>query len=72
MTSFMSFTFRQSNNKELMSRLIESQYEVTDTFSYYLSLRKPDHSTGVHFLIPSTGFKSNATSLSKLQKVRLI
>ncbi|KAH1012346.1 ARF GTPase-activating protein Git [Dendroctonus ponderosae] len=60
---------RQSNNKELMSRLTESQYEVTDTFSFYLSLRKPDHSTGVHFLIPPTGFKSNPASLAKLQKL---
>ncbi|XP_030764159.1 ARF GTPase-activating protein GIT2 [Sitophilus oryzae] len=60
---------RQLNNKELMNRLIESQYEVTDLFSYYLSLRKPEHSTGVHFLIPSTGFKSNPASLAKLQKL---
>ncbi|XP_076265367.1 ARF GTPase-activating protein GIT1 isoform X1 [Rhynchophorus ferrugineus] len=60
---------RQTNNKELMNRLIESQYEVTDSFSYYLSLKKPDHCNGVHFLIPSTGFKSNTASLAKLQKL---
>lgn len=60
---------RQFNNKELMNRIIESQYEVTDSFSFYLSLRKPDHSTGVHFLIPPTGFKSNSTSLAKLQQL---
>ncbi|CAG9761138.1 unnamed protein product [Ceutorhynchus assimilis] len=60
---------RQYNNKELMSRLIESQYEVTDSFSYYLALRKPDHAAGVHFWIPATGFKSNPASLSKLQKL---
>ncbi|XP_066152065.1 ARF GTPase-activating protein Git [Euwallacea fornicatus] len=61
---------RQANNKDMMSRLIESLYEVTDMFSYYLSLRKPDHSTGVHFLMPSAGFKSNPASLAKLQKLQ--
>lgn len=55
-----------------MNRLTESYYEVTDTFSYYLSLHKPDHNTGIHFHIPQTGFKSNSVSLSKLQKVKLI
>ncbi|KAL1494896.1 hypothetical protein ABEB36_010410 [Hypothenemus hampei] len=60
---------KQFNNKELTSRLIESQYEVTDTLSHYLSMRKPDHSTGVRFLIPSSGFKSNTASLVKLQKL---
>uniref|UniRef100_V5GWK4 ARF GTPase-activating protein GIT2 n=1 Tax=Anoplophora glabripennis TaxID=217634 RepID=V5GWK4_ANOGL len=60
---------RSQPNKDLANRLIESQYEVTDTFSYYLSLRKPDHTSGVHFHIPQSGFKSNATSLSKLQKL---
>ncbi|CAH1112515.1 unnamed protein product [Psylliodes chrysocephalus] len=56
-------------NKDLANRLVESQYEVTDTFSYYLSLRKPDHINGNHFYIPQTGFKSNALSLTKLQKL---
>lgn len=53
----------------MLNRLIESHYEVTDTFSYYLSLHKPDHNNGIHFHIPQTGFKSNSVSLSKLQKV---
>ncbi|XP_056640108.1 ARF GTPase-activating protein Git [Diorhabda sublineata] len=56
-------------NKDMMNRLIESQYEVTDTFSYYLSLKKPDHTAGIHFFIPQTGFKSNTQSLTKLQKL---
>ncbi|KAJ8960016.1 hypothetical protein NQ318_009452 [Aromia moschata] len=63
------FYFMLYSNKDLTSRLIESQYEVTDTFSYYLSLRKPDHANGIHFHIPQTGFKSNASSLAKLQKL---
>ncbi|KAG5880540.1 hypothetical protein JTB14_026773 [Gonioctena quinquepunctata] len=56
-------------DKDLANRLIESQYEVTDTFSYYLALRKPDHSSDIHFYIPQTGFKSNSMSLAKLQKL---
>lgn len=60
---------RKQSSKELLNRLIENQYEVTDTFSYYLSLRKPDHNTGTHFYIPPSGFKSNSVSLAKLQKV---
>ncbi|CAH1969209.1 unnamed protein product [Acanthoscelides obtectus] len=60
---------RKFNNRDLLSRLIENQYEVTDTFSYYLSLHKPDHNSGMHFYIPQTGFKSNSVCLSKLQKI---
>ncbi|XP_023014310.1 ARF GTPase-activating protein GIT1 [Leptinotarsa decemlineata] len=56
-------------DKDLVSRLIDNQYEVTDTFSYYLALRKPDHSNDIHFFIPQTGFKSNSVSLAKLQKL---
>ncbi|CAG9861800.1 unnamed protein product [Phyllotreta striolata] len=56
-------------NKDLVNRLVENQYEVTDTFSYYLSRKKPDHTNGVHFYIPQAGFKSNPQSLSKLQKL---
>ncbi|XP_028138222.1 ARF GTPase-activating protein Git [Diabrotica virgifera virgifera] len=60
---------RALTNKDLINRLTDSQYEVTDTFSYYLSLRKPDHTNGIHFYIPQTGFKSNSQSLTKLQKL---
>ncbi|CAG9821959.1 unnamed protein product [Phaedon cochleariae] len=56
-------------DKDLLKRLIDSQYEVTDTFIHYLSLRKPDHSNGIHFFIPQTGLKSNSASLTKLRKL---
>ncbi|KAK9889806.1 hypothetical protein WA026_007178 [Henosepilachna vigintioctopunctata] len=61
--------FAKNNvNKEIYNRLLESQYEVTDSFSYYLSMRKPDHQSGLHILIPQNGFFSNSASLEKLQK----
>ncbi|CAH0554454.1 unnamed protein product [Brassicogethes aeneus] len=55
--------------KDLAKRLQEAQYDVTDTFSNYLCMKKPDHGAGIHFLIPPIGFKSNPTSLAKLQKL---
>lgn len=63
--------FRSIANKDIYNRLLESQYEVTDSFSYYLTVRKPDHQAGVHILIPQNGFYSNSVSLDKLQKVSL-
>lgn len=33
-------------------RLLEATYEVTDRLSYFLTGKKPDHSTGNHLLIP--------------------
>lgn len=61
--------FRQNVNKDVLNRLIESQYEVTDAFIQYLTYRKPDHQNGIHFIIPPGGFESNPASLTKLQKV---
>ncbi|XP_045475024.1 ARF GTPase-activating protein Git-like [Harmonia axyridis] len=62
--------YAKSNaNKEVYNRLLESQFEVTDSFSFYLTVRKPDHQGGVHILIPQNGFYSNSASLEKLQKL---
>ncbi|XP_017771782.1 PREDICTED: ARF GTPase-activating protein GIT2 [Nicrophorus vespilloides] len=60
---------RQTVNKTLMQRLIESQFEVTDKFSHYLCYRKPDHSQGVDFLIPTSGARSHPGSMDKLKKL---
>ncbi|KAL3269616.1 hypothetical protein HHI36_008680 [Cryptolaemus montrouzieri] len=60
---------KNNANKEIYNRLLESQYEVSDSFSYYLAMRKPDHQSGVHILIPQNGFFSNSASLEKLQKL---
>jgi G protein-coupled receptor kinase interacting protein 2 len=62
--------FRKNVNKELLNRLIENQYELTDAFIQYLTHRKPDHHNGMHFILPQGGFESNPTSVNKLQKVK--
>lgn len=37
----------------IAQRLIEVQYELTDRLTYYLCGRRPDHQSGVHYLIPT-------------------
>lgn len=59
---------RNTASKEIYNRLLDSQYEVTDCLSYYLTMKKPDHQTGIHLLVPQNGF-SNSASLEKLQKL---
>ena len=55
--------------KHLVSRLIECQYEITDKFTHYLSNTKPDHSMGMHILIPAQGPRSQPRSMENLRKV---
>jgi G protein-coupled receptor kinase interacting protein 2 len=61
---------KKNVNKELLNRLIENQYELTDAFIQYLTHRKPDHHNGMHFILPQGGFESNPTSVNKLQKMK--
>ncbi|KRT81895.1 Ankyrin repeat-containing protein [Oryctes borbonicus] len=56
-------------HKELVNRLIECKYDLTDKFSNYLCLRKPDHQNGVHLLIPQNCPPSNPTIINKLKKL---
>ncbi|XP_071050195.1 ARF GTPase-activating protein Git isoform X2 [Onthophagus taurus] len=60
---------KQKGHKDLMIRLMEMQYEVTDKLSVYLCQRKPDHQNGVHFLIPNNGPKSDQIINNKLKKL---
>lgn len=41
-----------SKNRLISDRLVESMYEVTDRFCYFLTGKKPDHHIGQHFIIP--------------------
>lgn len=41
-----------SKTRLISDRLVESMYEVTDKFSYYLTGKRPDHQNGQHFIIP--------------------
>ncbi|XP_065831543.1 ARF GTPase-activating protein GIT2-like [Oscarella lobularis] len=38
---------------ELADRLIECQYELTDRLTFYVCGRRPDHSSGEHYAVPS-------------------
>ncbi|XP_019868941.1 ARF GTPase-activating protein Git isoform X2 [Aethina tumida] len=60
---------RRLANKDIARRLLESQYEVTDTFSNFLWMKKPDHWNGKHYIDSQFGYYSNATALAKLQKL---
>lgn len=66
---------RHAGHNELAARLQDSLYEVTDKLSMYVTGKRPDHSSGKHFLIPETTNASpqrDTMALSKLQKVSVI
>ncbi len=43
---------RIAGHHQLANRLIESQYELSDRLSFFLSGSKPLHDNGEHYLIP--------------------
>ncbi|KAI6203362.1 Arf-GAP domain-containing protein [Aphelenchoides besseyi] len=43
---------RMEEHYNLAARLEELEFEMTDRLSYFLCGRRPEHSKGVHFLIP--------------------
>ena len=43
---------RSGGFPEMADRLVECQYELTDRLAYFLCSRKPDHTSGPHFIIP--------------------
>ncbi|KAJ8312911.1 hypothetical protein KUTeg_010284 [Tegillarca granosa] len=43
---------RSEGYPDLADRLLECQFELTDRLAYYLCKRKPDHRSGIHFIIP--------------------
>lgn len=63
---------RQHADKDLVNRLVESQYEVTDKFINYLTHRKPDHQNGIHFILPQAGYKTDINAMGKLKKVSCV
>lgn len=60
---------RQCVNKDILSRLIENQYEMTDKFTKYLCNRKPDHGNNQHFFIPQISIPLSPTATEKLRKL---
>lgn len=62
----------EAGYKDIAHRLVESQYELTDRISYYLCERKPDHSSGQHFLIPEMADSIDSNSdVAKAAKRKL-
>lgn len=43
---------KMNKHTAIAERLLEATYEVTDRISYFLTGKKPDHSSGSHLLIP--------------------
>lgn len=67
---FCNYEFsRDGIDKDLVNRLIECKYEVTDRFINYLMHRKPDHQNGIHFMLPQTGYESDKNALDRLKRV---
>lgn len=56
---------RMNNHTTIADRLLEATYEVTDRLSYFLTGKKPDHSTGNHLLIP----EQNGIDISEQLKI---
>lgn len=72
MDSIWSGQNSEAGYKDIAHRLVESQYELTDRISYYLCERKPDHSSGQHFLIPEMADSIDSNSdVAKAAKRKL-
>ena len=63
--------FYYSEGSDIAHRLIECQYELTDTLAYYLCQRKPDHRNGQHFIIPEMSDSMDVTELAKAARKKL-
>ncbi|XP_067932077.1 ARF GTPase-activating protein GIT2-like isoform X2 [Watersipora subatra] len=56
---------------DIAQRLIECQYELTDTLAYYLCSRKPEHRNGHHYIIPEMADSVDVTELAKAARKKL-
>uniref|UniRef100_M3XKH8 GIT ArfGAP 2 n=1 Tax=Latimeria chalumnae TaxID=7897 RepID=M3XKH8_LATCH len=63
---------KQAGHHDLVERLVEIQYELTDRLAFYLCGRKPDHKNGQHFIIPQVADSSlDLSELAKAAKKKL-
>lgn len=61
----------EANYPEMADHLLECQYELTDRLAYYVSGRKPDHSTGQHWIIPEMADSLDMSDLAKEARAKL-
>ncbi|XP_063866862.1 ARF GTPase-activating protein GIT2-like isoform X4 [Scylla paramamosain] len=61
----------EANYPEMADHLLECQYELTDRLAYYVSGRKPDHSTGHHWIIPEMADSLDMSDLAKEARAKL-
>ncbi|KAK6473298.1 ARF GTPase-activating protein GIT1-like isoform X2 [Huso huso] len=61
---------RQAGHVELVERLVECQYELTDRLAFYLCGRRPDHKNG-HYIIPQMADSLDLSELAKAAKKKL-
>lgn len=69
----LSILFRDVGFLDIADRLIEFQYELTDSLAFYLCGRKPDHKNGQHWIIPEIADTLiDSAEVSKEARSRLI
>ncbi|KAG8288420.1 glycerophosphoinositol permease [Homalodisca vitripennis] len=62
---------RLSGHREVSQRLIELLYEVPDRLTYFLCRRRPDHTSGQHFLVPEIADCLETPQLTKEARSKL-
>ena len=58
---------KEANFTDIVERLIESQYELSDSLTYFVCGRLPDHKNGQHFLLPEMIDFNHRSQDSKLK-----
>jgi len=56
---------------DIAYRLLEYQYELTDRLGFYVCERKPDHSSGQHFVVPISDSLGSNAQVAKSAKRKL-
>ncbi|XP_076334103.1 ARF GTPase-activating protein GIT2-like isoform X5 [Tachypleus tridentatus] len=67
----VDYASRDAGHTDLVDRLIEYHYEVTDRLAYYLCGRKPDHQSGQDFIIPEMSDSLDLSEFAKDAKKKL-
>lgn len=63
--------YSENGYHDIAYRLLEYQYELTDRLGFYVCERKPDHSSGQHFVIPISDSLGSNSEVAKSAKRKL-